>query len=131
VNGIPGTAGEPGADSVWRIDPAANDLTATIAISDPFLFAAGEGAVWASQLENQTVARIDPATNRVVDQVEVGYVGSIAAGAGAVWAVTSVPDALTLTRIDPTANAVAATIRLSVDFYDVAAGDEGVWASVF
>jgi virginiamycin B lyase len=116
---------------VWRVDPAVNDLAATIEIDDPLGLAAGQGAVWASQLQNQTVARIDTATEQVVTQIDVGYVGAVAVGAGSVWAVTSAPDALTLTRIEPATNAVAATIRLSVDVFDVAAGAEGVWASVF
>ena len=62
---------------------------------------AGEGAV----------ARIDPRSGVVVDRIPVsGEPGSIASGGGAIWVASTV--GATVTRIDPTTEAVTQTIVL-------------------
>jgi YVTN family beta-propeller protein len=103
--GAPRTA-EPG--SVQRIDPATNQVTATIPVGPvPRFLAAGEGGVWTLNQGDGTVSRIDPASNKTVATIgaEVpGGGGDIAAGAGRVWVRAS---RVLLSAIDPATNRVA------------------------
>jgi streptogramin lyase len=143
--------GEGGAWAVsfWdgvltRIDPASNDVVATVDLTLPFEVApgdrrflawdvtAGEGAVWVSTVRG-VVARIDPATDGITATIPVpgGTTRGLAAGAGAVWVAE---DVLGVFRIDPATNAVVAEIpvqdgrrRLAVS--DVVVSDGRVWAA--
>jgi len=75
------------SDSVSRIDPALNAVTATIKVgSRPTRLAIGEGGVWVLNAGGGTVTRIDPARNAVVATIPVGADATgIAAGLGSVW----------------------------------------------
>jgi YVTN family beta-propeller protein len=75
------------SDSVSRIDPALNAVTATIKVgSRPTRLAIGEGGVWVLNAGDGTVTRIDPRRNAAVATIPVGADATgIAAGLGGVW----------------------------------------------
>ena len=75
-------------NSVGVIDAATNELVAEIPVGvDPQAIAAGEGAVWAANVEDETVSRIDPAdtTARPRTITVGGYPSDVTVDAGAVW----------------------------------------------
>ena len=122
-------AGDAFGRTVWRVDPTAGRVVATIPL--PFVpksIAVGEGAVWVTSLLDDTVSRIDPATNRITATIHVGRgVDGIAVGEGAVWVTSSIDD--TVTRIDPKTNKVVARVRLDSTPGRIAAGAGGVWVT--
>ena len=63
----------PSSDTVSRIDPATNKVTASIHVGpQPAEIAISPGAVWVADAGGPSVSRIDPATNRVVATIHVG-----------------------------------------------------------
>lgn len=116
--------------SLYRFDTATGQATARIEglPSAPFAFsqyvAAGEGAIWTSNVNSGSVTRIDPATNRVVTTIPVWPTNScgpdpstgcsaptaIAFTPGAVWVILHHEWAVV--RIDPATNTVVATVSL-------------------
>ena len=71
-----------------KVDPALEAVTGTVPrISlDPIRVAAGAGAVWVADAENETVVRIDPSTSRVVRTIPLGGLPTaLAAGPTGVW----------------------------------------------
>ncbi len=127
IDYTPQSSVDVGYEAVWagtglgvvRIDPATNEITATIPSSQTgtargltsTAVAVGETAVWVANTfvpgsvfktsrKRGSVSRIDPQTNVVVTTIPVGHEPfAIAAGYGAVW-VTNRTDG-TLSRIDP------------------------------
>ena len=106
--------------SVQRIDPATNQVVATIPVGPvPRFLAAGEGAVWTLNQGDGTVSRINPATNTVAATIAAdvpGGGGDIAAGGGRVWVRAGL---VLLQAIDPSTNRV-------VDRYGPPAGSGAV-----
>lgn len=97
--------------SVTRIDPATGQAVATIPIgAGEFGYVTtGEGSVWATNNDANTVSRIDPATNTVVATIPVrANPQGVTTGFGAVWVVNHRDDSIS--RIDPGTNQVVATI---------------------
>jgi YVTN family beta-propeller protein len=121
--------------TIMRIDPATNEVVATIPVSaggdGPWDVVAGEGGVWVTvgkQAHPSQVLRIDPATNEVDAHIDVDDAGVLATGLGAVWVGQfSQGDRGQLLRIDPTTNRVAATIPVGPEPQDVAVGGGAVW----
>jgi YVTN family beta-propeller protein len=119
-----------------RIDPARNTVVARIkVVSPPEAAAAGDGAVWLSNPEDDTVSRVDPATNRLTASIHVGpRPAGIAISPGAVW----VADAYgpSVSRIDPATNRVVATIRVGPvsaccsDHMSLTATANALWVAV-
>ena len=75
-------------DSVGVIDPASNALVAEVAVGvEPEAIAVGEGAVWSTNVADETVSRIDPDdTSARSGTITVGgYPSDVAVGAGTVW----------------------------------------------
>ena len=100
-----------GEETVSRIDPGTNNVTATIKIGAGAFgyLAAGEGSVWATNNDANTVSRIDPRSNTVVASIPVGEnPQGIAVGSGAVWVANH--RAGSIARIDPSTNQVTAVI---------------------
>lgn len=78
----------PADRSVLRIDPATNQVSASIPLEGhPEVVQAGEGAVWALDRQRSLVFRIDPKTNRVSATIALpaGSAQDLAVGIGAVW----------------------------------------------
>ena len=75
-------------NSVGAIDAGSNQLVAEVAVGvDPEAIAVGEGAVWSTNVGDETISRIDPEnTSARSDTIPVGgYPSDVAVGAGAVW----------------------------------------------
>jgi YVTN family beta-propeller protein len=141
-----------GAGAVWvtndadgtisRIDPATNEVVATIVVGEPATVFApdvygisyGEGAIWVTRSSAREVVRIDPATNAVVARIEIiEHPADIAVGDGCVWIATSddvnVMDSVVfdVMRIDPTTNEVVESIDLDTAGGALAAGAGALW----
>jgi hypothetical protein len=93
---------------VYRVDPAANRVTAAIGVPrGAFGIVVAAGTVWVTQYlpepDPGVVARIDARTNRLLSPVEVPNMpGAIRYGLDAIW-VTS---RFTVSRIDPRSGTV-------------------------
>jgi YVTN family beta-propeller protein len=144
--------GHPGG-SVTRIDPQTNQVVATIPSGQSFPLtsggvAVGEGAVWVAA--QPQLIRIDPQTSKVVGRVQVvdrfgGFIPGLVhdekgEAAGALWALGATLKifplrrfSVTVFRIDPHTNQVAATIPVSQFPFGeemgvgLAAGEGAVW----
>jgi YVTN family beta-propeller protein len=94
----------------------------------PEMVAVGEGSVWVTQINDNTVARIDPQTNNVVATIPVGRdpVGIVIARQ-AVW-VANGSDG-TVSRIDPRTNKVVTTIHIGGSPQLLAYGEEAIWTT--
>jgi YVTN family beta-propeller protein len=105
---------------VVRIDPATNRVTATVPVQgNPFEIAAAEGAVWVTGNfadGGDLLHRIDPETNRVVATLSFpgSYAQPLAGGEGSVWLLLTDrrERSVSLARIDPGTNEVAATVAI-------------------
>lgn len=124
-------------DTISRIDPVDNQVTATTDIGDAddraVRLAAGEGALWItvrdeSGEDDDAVLRIDPSTNEVVDRISVGLdPNGVSAAEGAVWVANSGDD--TVSRIDPDTNQVTDTVGVGAEPVAVAVGEGAVWVA--
>ncbi len=120
--------------TVSRIDPATNSVTATIPIGagEFGYLAAGEGSVWATNNDANTVSRIDPRSNTVVATIPVGEnPQGIAVGSGSVWVANH--RAGSVSRIDAATNRVSAVIaaeQLCCSPQAVATSPGAVWVTI-
>jgi virginiamycin B lyase len=109
---------------VYRVDPAANRVTATIGVpGGAFGIVVAAGIVWVTQYLPEAdpgiVARIDARSNRLLSPVEVPNMpGAIRYGLDAIW-VTS---RFTVSRIDPHTGAVTQPLHRVGDVRAVGAG---------
>ena len=123
-----------GEQTVSRIDPATNAVTATIPIGAGAFgyLAAGEGSVWATNNDANTATRIDAHSNAVVATIPVGEnPQGIALGFGSAWVANH--RAGSVSRIDAATNRVAAVISgpaLCCSPQAVATTPGGVWVAV-
>ena len=124
------------ANTVTRIDPATNQVVATIAVGGaPTDVVAGAGSIWVSNRSGGSISRIDPVTNQEIARITVNMAGSasqrirpgeLAAGGDAVWVTDENGSALY--RIDPASNAVASHLIFPAG--NVVLGDGVLWAAV-
>jgi len=133
------------ANSVAAIDPAGNRVVADVPVGGtPAAIAAGEGALWVLNADDQTVSRIDPATRGVKTFGTGGVPVDLAAGEGALWvgngrrgrAQYVGPSATSVSRFDTQTNGIRASVTLprtgeaqantNTDHLTVGAGS--VWA---
>ncbi|MBI1403081.1 MAG: YncE family protein [Porphyrobacter sp.] len=128
-----------GAGSVWvasdpagkvaRIDPATNEVIATIPVApETWYLAYGFDALWAVSSEGKVLQKIDPATNTVTGTVALGEVpGFLAAGEGAVW-VQEQGDG-TVAKVDPESLALAGRTKVgdNLKWGDIDTGGGAVW----
>ncbi len=128
-----------GAGAIWvpsdatgkisRIDPATNEVVATIdVVPGTFFLAFGFDALWAVSSDEQKLQRIDPATNEVISSVDLGnQPGFLAAGEGGVW-VQEQGDG-TVARVDPETNTLTQRTKVgdTLLYGDIDVGDGKVW----
>ncbi len=117
------------ADSVGAISPASGAIGAVVPVgSSPSSVAAGDGAVWVTNYNDNTVSRVDPAT-RAMQTIPVDSTPSgIAVGAGAVWVSNNYSG--TVSRIDPKVNRVVGPpITVGNAPSGVAVGYGSVWVT--
>jgi virginiamycin B lyase len=124
--------------SVLRIDPATNKVVATITVgptgnSGPNWLANGLGSIWVDIPNNETITRIDPVTNTVQATITAptGFTpcGGIAVDAAAVW-ITGCSATNAIIRVDPSSNAVIATVKLGGSGYNPTLINGAPWISV-
>jgi YVTN family beta-propeller protein len=118
----------PPDNSVSRIDPATNQVMATIPVGRaPSGLAVGAGAVWVPRHSDGTVVRIDPATNQVMATIPVGPApGAVTVAGGVVW--VALPNG-GLGRIDPASNrSTVVRIPRCCDG-ELAAGQGALWVA--
>jgi virginiamycin B lyase len=119
----------PSDGSVSRIDPASNEVVATIPVGRaPSGLAVGAGAVWVSRRLDGAVARIDPTTNRVVATIPVGRApGAMTVAGGVVW--VALPENGGLGRIDPASNRSTVVRVPRCCAGELAAGEGALWVA--
>ena len=118
----------PSDTTLSRIDPATNDVVATIGVGRaPSGLAVGAGAVWVSSRSDGTVVRIDPATDRVVATIPVGQApGAVTVAGGIVW--VALPEG-GLGRIDPASNRSTVVRVPRCCAGELAAGEGALWVA--
>ncbi|MGH2691363.1 MAG: hypothetical protein ACRDHM_02560, partial [Actinomycetota bacterium] len=133
------TKGEKGAfDALARIDPAKDQVEATIPLGHPGAgVAATDEAVWVTSPDDGVLVRVDPVSEEVVAEVEgLEAPNLVAAGDEGVWVLSGFNSERTggdgsVTRIDPETNEISAAVRIDEDAGqagDVALGEGFVWA---
>jgi len=128
-------------DALWvssgpfRIDPQTNAVTGPFTSFDSQDIGVGEGSVWVSNYNEDTVRRLDAATGKETGAVKLPAGSSpegIIDAAGAIWVATH--HGGTVVRIDPATNRIAATVVLvppgSSGPQGIAAGLGSVWVDV-
>ena len=104
---------------VWRIDPEANEVVASIRGAGGLALAADDDAVWSASFAD--ASRIDPASSAVSATIPLPtLVWDVAIGEGAVWVAGA-----TLWRINPETASVEETIAVGGEA--VAVGEGSVW----
>jgi tRNA A-37 threonylcarbamoyl transferase component Bud32 len=116
-----------GGRTLWRIDPGARRVSATIRLAfAPTAIAAGRGGVWLADAAGDAVVRLDPAKGRPVQSVSVGDAPvAVAVGSDVVWVANRADG--TVSRIDPRRNSVDKTIMIGAEPTDIVAGLGAVW----
>lgn len=126
-------------DRVVSVDPATNEVTATITLGHVAgTMAFGFDALWVTSPADDLLLRIDPATNEVDEwatEIEGAY--QLAVGGSALWVslfgeagLQADDDEPTVVRIDPRSGEVEASIATggALDISGgIAATDDGIW----
>jgi YVTN family beta-propeller protein len=132
-------------NSVAAIDPDTNRVVADIAVGGtPTAIAAGEGAVWVLNADDQTVSRIDTATQGIKTFGTGGVPTDVAVGEGGLWvgngrrggAQFVGPSATSVSHFDTSTNGLRASVslprrnreRLNTNSDHLAVGAGAVWA---
>jgi hypothetical protein len=84
----------------------------------------GFGSVWVTNLPDVSVQRVDPSTNRMVATIPVRGVESMAFGGGSAWTAGING---TLSRIDPSTNAVTGTSSVGYGTESLTYGSGSLW----
>ncbi|MEJ7567014.1 MAG: BTAD domain-containing putative transcriptional regulator [Gaiellaceae bacterium] len=110
---------------ISRIDLRTGEVTARVRLpAPPLAIVADADAVWVSLERGQDLWRIDPRDEIAAAAVRLAEpVAALALGEGAVWALG---EGGTVSRIDPTTNAVTEQVDLGRGIA-IAAGHGGVW----
>jgi len=124
-----------GPDGLVRIDPATNEIVATVDLHAALVvsrIAYGAGSVWAfatASVGPDLVVRIDPATNAITATIELHRTaGTMAFGFDALWVTSPADDRLL--RIDPATNAVEEWSDGVEGAGLVAVGADALWVSL-
>jgi len=116
-------------NQVGVIDTKDGSISGAVPVgSAPNGVAAGDGAVWVANTDEDSITRVDPATNTVRQTVPVG--GSpvgVAVSPGSVW-VANAADG-TVSRIDSSANRVVQTIPVGNGPEGVAYAAGKIWVA--
>ena len=117
------------ANAVGLISSATGKISEEVPVgATPSHLAVGEGAVWVTNADDDTVSRIDPVKRTVVQTIPVGSSPSgITTGNGAVWVANSLDG--TVSRIDPRTNTVVQTIDVGNGPLGIAYAAGSVWVA--
>ncbi len=129
TRGSASASGVVAPNDVGVVDAKSGKILAQIRVGHaPSAVAAGAGAVWVTNGDENSVSRIDPETNDVRQTIDVGGGPSgVAIGGGAAW-VTNGLDG-TLSRIAIDTDAVLQTITVGNGPAGVAYGGGAVWVA--
>jgi YVTN family beta-propeller protein len=105
------------SNSISRIDPASNSVTATVPVPrDPTGITAGFGSIWTFAFDPTGVTRVDIATNEVVVTIPISAPGGsytgLVEGGDSMWIA---PEGGRLYRIDPEDNTATDVAGLDTD----------------
>ena len=116
-------------DAVGAISPSDGAIRAVLPLgASPSAVAAGDGALWVANYNQDTVSRIDPATRAVVQTIQAGTTPTgVAVGAGAVWLTNNYGQSVS--RIDPAVNRVVQTVPVGNAPVGIALGYGSVWVA--
>jgi streptogramin lyase len=115
---------------IQRIDPATNQVAATIDATLPVTLVTIDDQLWASVLNgvepaaDDQLIRIDPKTNSAARSVKVPVFHNICAGAGRIWAVDA---AGVLRSVEPATLKVTDHGSVGGPTIGIAANDSAVW----
>jgi YVTN family beta-propeller protein len=117
------------ANAIGVIDPDRSRIDSEISVgAAPGRIAAGDGALWVTNTDDQTVSRIDLDSNTVRQTIRVGGGPSaVAVGAGAVWAANGLGGSVS--RIDPKTNESVLTISVGNAPAGLAVTGDAVWVA--
>ncbi|MFL5797822.1 MAG: protein kinase domain-containing protein [Actinomycetota bacterium] len=115
----------PGSDTLFRIDPATDEIVARITVgSTGHGVAVGPEGVWVVKADGSLI-EIDSGTNRIARTIQVGTQASgVALAGGAVWVSDNI--AGVVYRVNPVTEKVR-TIHLPGGVDGIAADSTGVW----
>jgi dipeptidyl aminopeptidase/acylaminoacyl peptidase len=130
-----------GSGWVKRIDPATNEVVATVPLEAAPGWevggggmAAGSGSIWVTgpgQGPGAVLQRIDPSTNQVVATIPLdGQEGAdVTVDDSGVWVlVFDTSTSMKVLRVDPATNEAVATVPIDSDFSrKIAAADGAIW----
>jgi YVTN family beta-propeller protein len=116
-------------NSVGAISASGGAVRAVVPLgTSPSALAAGTGAVWAANYNQDTVSRIDVGTRARVQTIGAGTTpAGLAVGAGSVWVTNNYGGAVS--RIDPAVDRVVQTIPVGNAPVGVAVGYGSVWVA--
>jgi serine/threonine-protein kinase len=132
-----------GLDSLWIVNPAVNAIVEVDPVTTrklreitvgngPTAIAAGAGALWVANFEDDTVTRVaipGPGQAPTSTTIPVGDGPvDVAFGAGGVWVANRLDR--TVSRVDPETGEVVATIGIGNEPRRIAAGEGAVWVTV-
>ena len=120
--------GQVDSNAVGLIDTRTAGIADEVAVgAAPSHIASGEGAIWVTNTDDNTVSRVDPATKNV-QTIPVGNSPSgITTGGGAVWVANGLDG--TVSRIDPGTNTVVQVVDVGNDPLGIAYGAGSVWVA--
>jgi YVTN family beta-propeller protein len=108
----PASAG-PGANAVAAIDAAGRPLGSIPLEASPNSIASGDGSLWVTMPNQDSVSRIDPTTKTVQQTIAAGKgPAGIAVGGGFIWVANSLEG--TVWQIDPRRNGGEAVNKIGV-----------------
>jgi virginiamycin B lyase len=122
-----------GRDShIVQLVAATNTTGKVLSVKDPCSgVASGFGSLWSPSCGDHVLTRFDPADGKIIAQIPADPAnseGGITVGAGSIWLVTK-PS--TLVRIDPSKNAVIASIPLPSGSENPLFSNGFVWISSY
>jgi YVTN family beta-propeller protein len=116
-------------DSLSRIDPASNVVTASIPVPGYPAGVVSDGlSVWVTHLSTGMLSRVDIATREVAETISVGALpGNLALAAGAVWVVVEGEDLVM--KVDPRTDEILDAIEVAPDPFGIAAVGGTLWVT--
>jgi YVTN family beta-propeller protein len=116
-------------NQVGLIDAVSGKISRQIPVgSTPSSVAFGDGSIWVTNTNGNTVSRIDVHTNAVSQTIQVGAGPTgVAVSGAAVWVANGVDG--TVSRIDPGTNQVVDKIGVGNGPTGVAYGEKAVWVA--
>jgi DNA-binding beta-propeller fold protein YncE len=95
--------------TLTRVDTATNAMTVVRVGNEPITHASGDGSIWIGHVLDKDVWRVDPDSLQTQARIPIGEpTRGLVSGAGRIWVTTPT----SLHEIDPTTNAVVASVRL-------------------